>query len=279
MKLIRPRPADVFTISPTPAWPRVVFETDTHGPHEWAWTITWGAFKRSGAASTPNNQWDAQGVIANLGGTLTVRASAGTESVIVSVSIKGMDPIAAEVTRYLSQHADSAGFDKIVAHESKFRHFNHNGEPIKSFDDGFGLCQLTTPPPSFEQVWNWQRNLDAGLALFAEKRAAARAYLGQSQRSFTDLQLKYEAVCRWNGGTYHVWDATAGKWVRPAHILCDTATGNIGWDIRDPANAGQTAARLRARDAGSYAGGPHAGTHWKYFGVCYADQLLQGAGE
>ena len=114
------------------------------------------------------------------------------------------------------------------------------------------MCQLTTPTPTFEQVWNWKRNVDGGLALFAQKRAAAITYLSQSGRSYTDDQLRYETVCRWNCAKSPVWDQATGGWVRPSHILCDSQTGNIGWDMTLDANKGKTEAQLRARDSGSY---------------------------
>jgi hypothetical protein len=42
------------------------------------------------------------------------------------------------------------------------------------------MCQLTTPPPSYEQVWNWKLNIEGGLAPSASKRSQALAYLGQA---------------------------------------------------------------------------------------------------
>ena len=62
-------------------------------------------------------------------------------------------------------------------------------------------------------------------------------------------------------------------WVRNADILCDPATGNIGWDMTDPENNGKTVAELHKRDAGTYSKRP-SGAHWKYSGVCYADAVL-----
>jgi hypothetical protein len=135
------------------------------------------------------------------------------------------------------------------------------------------MCQLTTPAPTFEQVWNWKLNVDGALSLFAQKRLAAIAYLSQGNRSYTNDQLKYETVCRWNGGAYHEWDAKAG-WVRKSNILCDSATGNIGWDMNDSANSGKSEAELRKRDHGSYSKPPASGAHWMYSGVCYADKVL-----
>jgi hypothetical protein len=71
-----------------------------------------------------------------------------------------------------------------------------------------------------------------------------------------------------------VWDEAAARWARPAHILCDSQTGNIGWDLTDPANAGRTEAELRARDRAEYAAPRRPGARWRYLGVCYADRLL-----
>ena len=272
MQITKPAANTLFKITAAPAWPSVVFETDASGAHTWQWALAWDAFSTSGTVTTPSNTWDATSVITNRGGTLTVKATAGAASASTSVRITGTNPTEADVVQFLSTRPDSSGFDRIIKHESKFRHFGSNEEPKKSFDKGYGMCQLTTPPPTFEQAWNWQLNVDGGLALFAQKRAAAKAHLGQSGRQFTDEQLRFETVCRWNGGQYHRWDGT--KWVRSPNVLCDTATGNIGWDMTDPANVGQTEAQLHARDKASYSKPPGAAAHWKYIGLCYADRVL-----
>jgi hypothetical protein len=212
--------------------------------------------------------------VVNYGGTLTVRAAAGKDTVSISVKIKGTNPSGTEVSTYLGTKQNADGFDKLLDHESHFKNFNAHGEPVKSFDNGYGMCQLTTPTPTFEQVWNWKLNIDGGLALFATKRATAVTYLSQNGRTYTNDQLKYETVCRWNGGAYHTWDDKAKAWVRNPNILCDSATGNIGWDMTDAENKGKTEADLHKRDAASYSKPPQSGAHWKYSGVCYADAIL-----
>ena len=146
--------------------------------------------------------------------------------------------------------------------------------PVKSFDNGYGMCQLTTPPPTADQVWNWKLNVNGGLALVSGKRGDAIKYLSQSGRTYTDDQLNHEAVCRWNGGSYHVWDDKSKAWARPSNILCDSATGNIGWNMDDAENKGKTEAELHKRDSGTYSKPPQSGAHWKYSGVCYADAIL-----
>ena len=274
MKFTKPQASAVFTITAAPVWPAIVFETDVAGPHSWKWTLQWDKFSVSGTEQTASNSWNAGTVITNRGGSLTVVATCGGASATLNVLVKGTNATEAQVVQYLATKPGGDGFQHIIRHETKFRHFNSNNDPVKSFDAGYGMCQLTNPPPSFEQAWNWQRNVDGGLALFAQKVAAARTYLSQSGRTFTPDQLTREAVCRWNGGSYHRWDAATGKWVRPTTILCDSKTGNIGWDMTDPANTGHSEAELHARDQASYSHPPGSGAHWKYLGVCYADRVL-----
>jgi hypothetical protein len=279
MEFISPTPSAVFTITSDTEWPSIAFQTDGAGPHTWNWEVMWGAYKQAGSVNTPSNQWDAQSVVTNYGGTLTVSAQSNSsqssiQNAATTVTIKGTNPSAAEVTQFLARQSGSAGFDKILMQESRCRHFNAVGEPIQSFDNGYGMCQLTNPVPSFGQVWNWKLNVQAGLSLFSVKRTAAINYLSQNNRSYTDEQLEYEAVSRWNGGSYHEWDDQAEQWIRHPNILCDSTTGNIGWDMNDPANTGQTEADLHKRDSPSYGKPPGPGAHWKYLGVCYADKVL-----
>src|SRR5262245_1558699 len=209
MNFIRPKPRAAFIIASAAVWPAIEFETDATGVHTWQWTVAWRTFRKSGKETTPNNKWNAKPVITNRGGTLTVRAAAGGTSASISVRVRGINPDAADVIQYLSTKANSAGFDRIIQHESKFKHFDASGEPVESFDGGYGMCQLTFPAPTFEQVWNWKLNADGGLRLFEQKRAAAIRYLTQNNRPYTADQLTRETICRWNGGAYHEWDATA----------------------------------------------------------------------
>lgn len=283
MKFTSPKSDEKFTISSTPEWPSIVFETDGTGAHEWSWSISWDQFKKSGTAHTAGNKWDAKSDITNCGGTLTVTAQAGNVaqgggvpakvSATISVKIVGINPSKIEALAYLATKAGSKGFDKILQQEAKFINFKPD-EPIKSLDNGYGMCQLTTPIPTYEQVWNWKLNIDGGLALFAQKHTSAQVYLSQSGRKFTDEQLAYEAVCRWNGGKYHEWDAATSAWVRTSTILCDTKTSNIGWDMSKPANTGKTEAQLHLRDSASYKALPSAQANWKHSGICYADHVL-----
>ena len=274
MEFVKPKQAEIFTISSAPDWPTIEFQTNATGSHVWTWTVTWDVFKESGTATTLDNRWDAKQAITNLGGTLSVTAKAAKEQASISVTVKGTNPTAIEVTQYLTTQPNSAGFEKIIAHENKYKHFTRKDEPAKSFDAGYGMCQLTKPRPSFAETWNWKLNVNGGLDLFGKKRTAAISYLSAQKRAYTTEQLKYETVSLWNGGYYHEWSAEAGAWVRKATITCDTGTGNIGWDMTKPENKGKPEAELRARDKGEYGAGRKDGALWGYYGVCYADRVL-----
>ena len=266
-----------FYISKDAAWPSVVFQTDAVlGSGEqmaWEWSIQWGHFGCQGVVKTNTAWWDAQTAVTNCGGVLTVVARRGANLAdSTTVQVLGTQPDCSDVSAYLASQPNSAGFDKILAHESDMKHFDTNGNPRQSFDNGFGMAQLTNPVPSYGQVWNWKLNVAGGLSLFTQKRAEATAYLSRKGK-FTDDQLVHETVSRWNGGSYHVWDSQRG-WLRKPTILCDSKTGNIGWDMTDDANKGKTEAELHQRDAACYSRAPREDDGWGYFGVCYADSVL-----
>lgn len=272
MRLTPPGSGGIVHIAADGALPPLPFVSDAAGPHRWDWHLVWRDHAATGTATTPQGRWDARDTVGG-GGTLTVHAVAGQATASVAVELRGTNPSAAQVAAYLAGRPGAAGFDRIILQESRCHHFTATGLPVVSFDGGVGLCQLTNPPPTPSQAWDWRANLDAGLALFAAKRAAAERRLGAHGRTFTPAQATREAVCQWNGGVYHVWNGSA--WVRPATLVCDPHAGNIGWDMTDPANRGRSVADLHARDAASYAGGH--GAHWHYSGVCYADHVLGAA--
>ncbi len=270
---------DKFYISPDAVWPSLTFQTDAEVSAQaeitWNWLIEWGCFSSRGQAQTSSPCWEAHPVITNLGGLLTVEATQSGDSggsCSVQVHILGTQPQPRDVERYVAAQKDCTGFEKILMHETRMKHFDASGFPVKSFDGGYGMAQLTNPVPKYDLVWNWKLNVDAALKLFSQKRAEAIAYLSR-KGNHTERQLLYETVSRWNGGSYHLWDAQHG-WIRKPAILCDSQTGNIGWNMTELQNIGKTEEELHHRDSGCYSRPPRPGDPWGYFGVCYADSVL-----
>lgn len=273
MRITSPPNNASISLSAEGMLPPVIVQTDGQGVHQWEWEISWGNYRRSGRSQSPGPRWDATALLADLGGTLKLKVTAGSNKAETSIKITGTNPTSNQVQAYLTSRPNSDGFFRIVNHETQCRHFNAQGEPIRSFDNGFGMAQLTNPAPSYEQVWSWKRNIDGGLMLFAEKRRAAAAYLSRDGRTYNADQLRRETISRWNGGAYHTWNQAARVWERNPNIVCDASTGNIGWDMTDPTNAGMGVDKLRSRDGGQFRTARPTGAHWRYFGVCYADRI------
>lgn len=295
-KWVSPTAQKEYFIDEEAAFPQIDFEieTDKSGPYFWSWSMSWEAkqrtresgsrgakilktFSASGQFESAEKKWTADLDQKIIGGKLTVEVKVGADTFKRSVVVKGKNPGEQRVTQLLGTIDDVKGFEKIIEKESVFKNFiDADGEPLLSFDQGYGLTQMTNPAPTYEQVWNWKENVKGGCSLFQEKQKAAKSYLSKDKRSYTDDQLKLETLSRWNGGSYHVWDGAAKTWKRNDDILCDSNTGNIGWDMTDADNQGKTEAELRKRDKGTYSNPKEdkkVENKWKYTGVCYADHL------
>lgn len=294
---VSPPESEIFKITADATLPDIVFEfrTDISGECKWSWSIVWEAkvsglrererkgtnlqtFKESGTFSGSDKRWVVNFAGKVLGGKLTVNVLVGKKKISREVLIVGQNPSRETVETYIDALDDMSGFGKLLEQETGCKHFiDLDGEPIVAFDKGYGITQMTNPAPSYEQAWNWKRNIDGGSTLYKEKVQAAKKYLGQDGRSYTDEQLQHEVFSRWNGGSYHEWDATSKAWVRKKNMLCDSTTGNVGWSTDVEMNQDKTEAELHERDKDTYKNGTkgQSSEHpWKYSGVCYADHVL-----
>jgi len=94
-------------------------------------------------------------------------------------------------------------------------------------DGGFGIMQLTewddSTLPSYEQIWNWQKNIDASVEVVQEKLDSAKGF-PQRMRSkekykkfspilpdFTQYQLRMDVYSLYRGG--HYWKPSMDGWI------------------------------------------------------------------
>ncbi|QBP78350.1 hypothetical protein E2K99_19240 [Herbaspirillum huttiense] len=292
---IKPATGEIFYIDEDALFPDLEFEfmTDVPGPYVWKWGMIWSAqvsslsekargrtvknFSKSGTFTQDERHWDARKIGAVIGGTLRVVVQVGQREFIRTVKVLAKQPGADRIKAYL-RTCDEPLMERLIQQESQFKHvINKDLEPIVAGDRGFGVVQLTNPMPSYSQIWSWKENVDAGIALLRKKRAAAkRDFEKEKPVSYTDEMLDTETITRWNGGKYHEWDQDKKKWVRQKSILCDTKTGNIGWDMTLESNSGKTESELHDRDKLTYSkmkAGQDEEHAWKYSGVCYADHI------
>lgn len=294
---VKPNDKTIFNLNTDATLPEILFEfrTDESGPYEWKWSIKWDAkasglkerarqgrvlrmFSKSGFFTSTEKIWsvDFNGEV--IGGELTVKVKVGNKEIERTVSIMGRNPDVEDITTFVNEQDGLSGFDKLLEQETNSKHFiNFDSEPITSFDQGYGITQMTNPTPTYTQVWSWKENILGGAALYRQKRQEALVYLSAHGRTYTEDQLQHETFSRWNGGSYHVWEQVQQNWVRRNNILCDTETGNIGWDTNNPENSNRTEGELHDRDYEQYplgSSGQNNEHPWRYTGICYADHIL-----
>lgn len=156
--------------------------------------------------------------------TISARAKVGlTHAVSSSVvaNILARNPGAAAITTRCGGAGSDT--DQIACRESGRSQFNAAGDhPVLGPGGDVGVMQLCNPAASCLQRWDWTTNVDAGLALFAQKQAAARRYLNQHrvQGNYPNSLnlnnadvLRREAIQRYNGGCYWEWNADTNRWV------------------------------------------------------------------
>jgi hypothetical protein len=293
---VKPNTLDKFYIDDEANFPSIVFEikTDTPGPYKWSWVMSWDAqvsglrekargkkvatFSDKGNFTQAEKIWDAKKINKVIGGTLTVTVEAGEEKFRRTVTVLAQQPSAEKIKAYLAARKASA-LEKLLAQESRFKHLIlADSEPVVAGDSGYGAAQLTKPIPQYQQIWSWKENIDAAIKLIDEKKKIAKDWL-DGNGTYTQDMLDTETISLWNGGHYYQWYSkpAPGSWDRDKKILCDTKTGNIGWDNTVEANKDKAESDLRDRDKGEYnkmKKGQTTEHPWKYSGVCYADHIL-----
>jgi len=286
---VTPSSCAVFHIDETAAFPQIVFEIKTAEapPYEWSWVIKWEghacaqsdgkarfvpkgkalAFSEVGSFNSDSKSWIANLNYKVIGGELTVMVKAGTNNFVRKVFIRAKNPSKDLVLSYLRENwkndSDVKLVLKIFQQESKFRQFYSDFEPLVSFDNGYGLGQITNPTPSFEKAWNWKKHVDTVMnEFFPDKRKRAKSYLGaHGADSYTQEQCDIETMAFYNGaGRFHKWNQLSKKWEEDPSVICDPGS-NRSWSAED--NPGKTADEL-IKD----------GVKPKYTGHCYAKHII-----
>jgi hypothetical protein len=176
------------------------------------------------------------------GGTLTISVTANvggitTRGMAEGWRVQGTNPNKEEVCGALPDDTHR----KIACAESSMQQFvRADGEgdawyPNFSADGllGVGICQITNPPATDDQVWNWRENVNAGVMLYSQKKREAQAYPARVAKSAMFLAL----VKRYNDGLQKAAKSgSAGALVRVTvpefdakQLEDDTIRGFNGW--------------------------------------------------
>jgi outer membrane protein OmpA-like peptidoglycan-associated protein len=131
------------------------------------------------------------------GGELTLIARANVNGQTIEtrkagIQIVGTNPQRADIQNALPHDT----LRRIAMQESGQRQFDAapnggTGCPLFSRDrlGGVGIFQITNPPPSDDEIWDWRSNIARGIAIFQQKLAAARGYPARVRGSAGFRQL------------------------------------------------------------------------------------------
>ena len=114
------------------------------------------------------------------GGSLSVAVTVAVAGKMLTASTKNLQVTGTNPSVGVLAIAAAANqaFRKLIRVESGLRQFLSDTCPLFSGDGlgGVGLCQLTYPAPTEDQIWSWKENLKGGWALYKQKEAVAKAY-------------------------------------------------------------------------------------------------------
>jgi hypothetical protein len=287
---ISPNSCQIFYIEEDSKFPEITYEIKTSetGPFDWSWKIEWIAmgcshaankpryknksqkiFSKSGAFKSNDTKWKANlGEV--LGGILTVKVKTSTTTFLRQTIILGKNPSKEQINKEIdSSNANDVKetLKKIIQQESAYKHFYSDNMPMTSFDNGFGLGQLTNPPPTYEQVWSWKAHIRELL----EKRLPAHRKRAQNyldkHGQYTSEQLELETLAAYNGLAkgqhYWNWSESQKKWVENNDVICDPNQSNKGWLVSTPEEKKMTVKDLQEdKDKKPF-----------YTGRCYAEHI------
>lgn len=206
IEIVAPKPSDTFTITDVPGMPAIAAQARITGaaPDPTAGTtFRWTASIELDASTCVNGPKQRRIVHAPVsasvvggqfaptfaqirGGILTLAVEAVVAGATLKASVTGIKVLGTNPSKALiaSKFADQT-LRQIAAHESTFRQFDGARTPLWSGDKlgGVGLMQITNPPPTDDEVWDWAANLARGQKILKEKEAVAKGYPARVRNS------------------------------------------------------------------------------------------------
>jgi hypothetical protein len=179
--------------------------------------------------STSSTPYDLTAALGSrvLGGNLKVTwtdPDTGSPKVL-TVKVLGQNPGYATLQSYVSSKYGGAVpwyVFPFIEQESSNIQFLANGLPLQSFDNGFGLTQLTNPPPSYTQLFSWKANIDGGIQKLKQTMANGNTFMnaalpkGQRAQAVRDtgdavpVPTRVEGKCTFSDGGSKTFEEAIG---------------------------------------------------------------------
>jgi hypothetical protein len=171
------------------------------------------------------------------GGQLTIAVSVDLPAQSFStqtneIHVRGVNPPVDEINAACGNRIVA----QMVMHESGGRQFNAPRDggvsecPLFSGDrlGGVGLFQITNPPPTPEDHWDWRANINHGLQILGQKKTSAANYPARVRNSPAFQAL----VQRFNAGSTPPAEIVLPDFIQEQLDL-DSVRGYNGWAGHD----------------------------------------------
>lgn len=291
---ISPESCQVFYIDEDAKFPEINFEikTDEPGPYYWEWLVRWrglacqqktgklrftpqgGAlpeFIEKGKFESNETRWKANLNNQVIGGNLIVKVKTNKTVFIKKITIKGKNPDKARVQKYIEENwedqKNKSIAKKAFQQETSYSHFYSDNEPLVSFDNGYGIGQITNPKPSYSEAWNWKDHIKTVMNKFIpDKRNKAKSYLSSKGiNSYTEDQYDVETLAFYNGaGRFHKWNEETKKWEENPDHICDPDSNKTWLKNEFPSLSSEELKKSNEKP--------------KYTGHCYAKHIIKSQG-
>ena len=127
-----------------------------------------------------------------VGGTAIAKAVLKGETYTVLFYIRGTNPTVGAIRDYLNSLGNAPFyFEAMIVQESTSRQFDLKDKrlPLQTFDNGFGLTQLTNPAPNYNEVFSWKANVKEGVSFYLNEKLSygRRKITGEKAKCQKDL--------------------------------------------------------------------------------------------
>ncbi|CAF1549586.1 unnamed protein product [Adineta ricciae] len=145
--------------------------------------------KKVTGQSSDSTSYDIIGSLQNetIGGIVTAKwivVSTKTSGEI-KFNILGTQPAKRTIMTYIDSRSSFWYAKNIAAQESSGgQQFSIDRYPLFSsaHDNGYGIYQITNPTPTYNEVWNWKANVDAGIRIINQKTTAAISWMANQRQ-------------------------------------------------------------------------------------------------
>ncbi|WP_435218307.1 hypothetical protein [Streptomyces sp. bgisy034] len=243
LTIVHPKAGTSFSIDPTPAMPVIKCQAQIVGiapdptpTTAFNWLIEIIEPQKRGSCASAGvfcgyqepghgllgGTWTPS-LVAFRGGEARIRVTTTVGGVRLEaetrVMITGTNPPHADIVKMCGGNATDIA--RIACHESGMQQFA-GGFPLLGGGGDTGIMQLCNPAATCDERWNWRANVERGVSVFNQKKAAARQYLDTHKIDgkwpndmglSNDQVLQREAITQYNGGSFWKWDEGKAKWI------------------------------------------------------------------